>query len=53
MIGSVDPWGRVIETENGFRAQYAYPKELWLLEDGLEELGWIYGVKIRTKLKRS
>jgi len=51
VIGSVDLWGRVIETEHGFRAQYAYPKELWLLEDHLEELGWIYGVKIRTKNK--
>jgi len=49
VIGSVDLWGRVIETENGFRAQYAYPKELWLLEDHMEDLGWIYGVKIRTK----
>lgn len=48
VIGSVDLWGRVIETENGFRAQYAYPKELWLLDEGLEELGWIYGVKIRS-----
>jgi len=47
VMGSVDLWGRVVETENGFRAQYAYPKELWLLEDHLEELSWTYGVPVR------
>lgn len=47
VLGSVSLWGRVIETENGYRAQYAYPSELWLLDDSLEELGLLYDVPIR------
>lgn len=47
VIGSVSLWGRVIETENGYRAQYAYPSELWLLDGSLEELALIYGVPVR------
>lgn len=48
VVGSVSLWGRVIETENGYRAQYAYPSELWLLNPALEELGLLYGVPVRT-----
>ena len=47
VIGSVEIWGRVIECKNGYRSEYAYPKELWLLEDGLESLSWTYGVPVR------
>lgn len=47
VIGSVSLWGRVIETKNGYRAQYAYPRELWLLNSALEELGLLYGVPVR------
>lgn len=47
VLGMVSLWGRVIETENGYRAQYAYPSELWLLDDSLEELGLIYDIPIR------
>jgi hypothetical protein len=31
-FGRVSIWGRVIETEAGFRAQYAYPYEIILLD---------------------
>lgn len=48
VMGQVSLWGRVIETENGFRAQFAYPKELWLLDETLEHLGYTYNVPIRT-----
>ncbi len=48
VFGQVSLWGRIIETTKGFRAQYAYPKELWLLDNSLEELGFIYGVPVRT-----
>lgn len=48
VFGQVSLWGRIVETENGFRAQFAYPKELWLLDNALEELGYIYGVPVRT-----
>ena len=47
VVGPVEIWGRVIECENGFRSEFAYPKELWLLKDGLESLSWIYGVPVR------
>jgi hypothetical protein len=30
-IGRVSLWGRVLEREHGFRAQYAYPYELFLI----------------------
>jgi hypothetical protein len=33
-LGRVSLWGRVLERENGFRAQYAYPYELFLIGDG-------------------
>lgn len=47
VLGQVSLWGRVIETENGFRAEKAYPKELWLMSEDLEELGLIYDVPVR------
>ena len=51
VIGTVEIWGRVIECKNGYRSEFAYPKELWLLGDGLESLSWTYGVPVR-KLDR-
>lgn len=48
VLGQVSLWGRVIETENGYRAEKAYPSELWLLDSSLEELGLIYDVPVRT-----
>jgi hypothetical protein len=47
VIGQVEIWGRVIECENGFRSEFAYPKELWLLDSDLESLSWKYGVPVR------
>ena len=47
VIGTVEIWGRVIECENGYRSEYAYPKELWLLKEGQESLSWTYGVPVR------
>jgi hypothetical protein len=48
VIGQVEIWGRVIECQNGWRSEYAYPKELWLLdEEGTEHLSWTYGVPVR------
>jgi len=29
LVGIVALWGRVFEHEDGYRAQYAYPLELW------------------------
>ena len=49
VVGTVEIWGRVIECENGFRSEFAYPKELWLLEDGFEHLSHMYGVPVRKQ----
>ena len=48
VVGQVYLWGRVLECENGFRAQYAYPKELWLMNKDNESLGHIYNCPVRT-----
>lgn len=48
VLGKVSIWGRIVECENGFRSQFAYPAELWLLDESVEELGYIYGVPVRT-----
>jgi hypothetical protein len=47
VLGQVELWGKVIECENGWRSEFAYPKELWLLEEGLDSLSWTYGVPVR------
>lgn len=47
VVGSVEIWGKVIECENGYRSEFSYPKELWLLRPGLESLSWTYGVPVR------
>ena len=36
-----------IDIRLGDRVRDAYPKELWLLQDGMEDLSWIYGVPVR------
>jgi hypothetical protein len=35
-LGSVSLWGRVLEREKGYRAQYAYPYELFLISGNAE-----------------
>lgn len=47
VLGQVSLWGRIIETENGYRAEKAYPSELWIFSRELEELGLIYDVPVR------
>lgn len=47
VLGTVEIWGKVVECENGYRSEYAYPKELWLLGDDMEHLSWAYGVPVR------
>lgn len=48
VLGQVEIWGRVIDCENGFRSEFAYPKELWLLKQDLEYLSCSYGVPVRS-----
>jgi hypothetical protein len=48
-LGRVSLWGRVVARENGFRAQYAYPYELFLIGgDGgvARELRDLYAVDV-------
>lgn len=47
VVGEVEIWGRVIECENGYRSEFAYPKELWLLKPDLDYLSQLYGVPVR------
>jgi hypothetical protein len=48
VFGKVALWGRVIETTKGYRAEKAYPTELWLMKPGLEQLGATYNVPVRS-----
>ncbi|MGH2722076.1 MAG: hypothetical protein ACRDJO_10815 [Actinomycetota bacterium] len=38
-VGKVALWGRIIPAERGYRAQFGYPKRLWLIWESLEQLG--------------
>lgn len=50
-VGKVAMWGRVLEFERGYRAQYAYPQELiFYVDDGTvaKEVGRLYGIPVKT-----
>jgi hypothetical protein len=54
--GEVYLWGKVVEHERGWRAQFAYPKTLFLAADtipfslsGFEAAGLDYLIKTRTE----
>ena len=47
VYGEINLWGKVIEHENGYRAQFGYPKRLWCtpaLEPLAGWIGYVYGV---------
>ena len=47
VYGEVNLWGKVIEHEDGYRAQFAYPKRLWCtpaIEPLAGWIGYVYGV---------
>jgi hypothetical protein len=47
--GAIVAWGTVVECENGFRAQYAYPYELFLIGgdgDLAQELRRLYAIDV-------
>jgi hypothetical protein len=46
VFGTVTCWGKVIEGDNGARAQFAYPSELYVTSHRLEEQLQDYGVPI-------
>jgi hypothetical protein len=35
VFGLAKSWGRVVEYEHGYRAQYSYPSRLWVLVEGV------------------
>ena len=53
VLGEVSLWGKVVECRDGWKAQYAYPRRLWV--DGkspmvrlAEYTAWTYGVPIEV-----
>ncbi len=49
IVGTVYLWGRIIEHEHGYRAQYAYPASFvssWLTGDELARLAELYNVPV-------
>jgi hypothetical protein len=51
VYGEVAMWGRVIELERGFRAQYAYPRALYCYPGQAEDvrpLAALYGVELKV-----
>jgi len=48
-FGHISIWGRIIEHEFGFRAQYAYPKELATTDAAnAAAISKAYGIKVNT-----
>lgn len=50
VFGKVALWGRVLEFEDGFRAEYGYPADLYVYDDAelADDLARIYGVRARA-----
>jgi hypothetical protein len=52
IVGQVSLWGRVVVGKRGWRAQYAYPKRLFVVAQGGRDLDWVisgleaYGVPL-------
>jgi hypothetical protein len=46
VVGLVSLWGRIVEHEHGYRAQYAYPRELHYVTSGVDAsaLAAAYGI---------
>ena len=47
VYGEINLWGQVIEHEDGYRAQFGYPKRLWCtpaIEPLAGWIGYVYGV---------
>ncbi len=47
VYGEINLWGKTIEHEDGYRAQFGYPKRLWCtpaLEPLAGWIGYVYGV---------
>jgi hypothetical protein len=49
VLGEVSLWGKIVVHDQGYRAQYAYPKRLWVparMPDNLTSLLEVYGVPV-------
>ncbi|GAC1372911.1 MAG: hypothetical protein NVSMB32_16560 [Actinomycetota bacterium] len=40
-VGEVALWGRVIPADLGYRAQFAYPRRLWVVRESVPALEWM------------
>lgn len=41
VVGEVSLWGKVIPAELGYRAEFAYPRRLWVIDDSVATLDWL------------
>jgi hypothetical protein len=41
VVGEVALWGRVVPAELGYRAQFAYPRRLWVVRESLAPTAWL------------
>jgi len=58
VVGEVALWGRVIPADLGYRAQFGYPRCLWVVRESLPALDWtadvplclseMYGIPVET-----
>jgi hypothetical protein len=51
VYGRVNLWGRVIIAEKGYRAQFAYPLELWVADGTIVETLEAYGVPVYLEMR--
>ena len=51
VYGRVNLWGRVIVAEKGYRAQFAYPAELWVADGTIVEALGAYGVPVNPEIR--
>jgi hypothetical protein len=51
VLGEVSVWGKVVVHKHGYRAQYGYPRRLWVARstsDSLQSALKVYGVPVAT-----
>ncbi len=41
VVGEVALWGKVIPAELGYRAEFAYPRRLWVVDESISTLDWL------------
>ncbi len=54
-IGEVWLWGRIVEHTNGYRAEYAYPKQVWVFgtQESAESVQRLYDVRAERRVPKA